>query len=181
MKNACPGITAASFSELKNIRTITTLGLLVTMKIILDFVTIQFSPTMFLSFEFLVGSVVGMLFGPVAGALYGAGGDLLCFLVNPKGPYFIGFTLIAVIGGVINGYLYYKKPITLPRVIVGRTINVLVCQVVLNTLCISILYSKFFWVMLPARLIKNALMLPIEIALLYFVLKKVSSLKQFNK
>lgn len=47
----------------------------------------------------------------------------------------------------------------------------LICNVILNTLCLSILYGKGFMVLLPARLIKNLIMWPIDAMIFYSILK----------
>ncbi len=43
----------------------------------------------------------------------------------------------------------------------------------MNTLWISMLYGKGFFVILPLRVLKNAIMLPIDSCILYFTLTYV--------
>ncbi len=47
---------------------------------------------------------------------------------------------------------------------------------ILNTLWISMLYGKGFFALLPLRVLKNAIMLPIDSAILYFALIYVKKL-----
>lgn len=178
MKTTNTGIAASSLVQMKQLRNIVTVGLLIAIGVIFNFFTITLTPFMRLNFKFLISSIAGMLYGPVAGAMYGGLSDILGYMVAPGGPYFIGFTLIAIINGVLNGYLYYQKEVTWKRVIIGRIIVVFICQVVLNTWCLSLLYSKYFWEIIPVRILKNALLLPLEIILLYPVLKMVHKIQK---
>ena len=178
MRNMEAGLFARSWAEVKKVRTLAVVGMFLALKIVLDFATIQLSASLHLSFEYLAAAVVGMLYGPAAAALYGAAGDILCCWVNPKGPYFIGFTLIAVVGGIVNGCLLYGKKPTLGRVALDRLVNTLLCNVILNTVCIAVLYSRALMVMLPARLVKNAVLFPVETILLYLLLKKIDARKK---
>lgn len=176
MKN--PLQTASrSLAELSSTRTITVLGLLLAISIVLDFLTLQITPFLHISFQYLASSAAAMLFGPVVGGLFGVGSDLVCYLVNPKGPYFIGYTLAALAGGVVNGYILYGYKPTLPRVIASRVTMVVVFQIILNTFFSSILYSKAFWAILPLRAAKNVALLPVEVFLLFILLKKIYELR----
>ena len=47
----------------------------------------------------------------------------------------------------------------------------LIANVLLNTWCLSILYGKAFAVLLPARLVKNAIMCPIDAFIFYHIAK----------
>ena len=59
---------------------------------------------------------------------------------------------------MLYGCFYYKKPITFWRVLLAKFTVMLICNVLLNTLCLSVLYGKGFMVILPARVIKNLIM-----------------------
>jgi len=63
-----------------------------------------------------------------------------------------------MLAGVMYGCMYYKKKLTLPRVLATKFIVMLVCNVFLNTLCLTVLYGQAFMVILPARALKNLIM-----------------------
>ena len=67
-----------------------------------------------------------------------------------------------MLAGVIYGSFYYRKPLSLGRVFAAHLVVSLVCNVLLNTLCLSLLYGKAFMVLLPPRVIKNLIMWPID-------------------
>ena len=69
-----------------------------------------------------------ILFGPLAGALTGALGDILGWAVNPVGPYFPGFTISGFVSGIIYGLFLYKKETTLLRVIAAAALMVLIVE-----------------------------------------------------
>lgn len=171
MKNS--SMTEESLAQLQNVRTLTVVGALVAIKVILDILTIQITPSLHLSFEFLAGGIVCMLYGPVVGMIYGMTGDILCYLINPKGAYFIGFTLVTMVSGWIDGSILYKKKPTIKKVLFVRIINIFVCNMILNTLCLVALYSTGVLAMVPLRIFKNLILLPVEIIVMYLVLNKV--------
>lgn len=72
-----------------------------------------------------------------------------------------------MLAGVIYGSIFYKKPITLARWLAAHFIVSLVCNVILNTWCLSILYGKGFLILLPPRIMKNLIMWPID-SLIFF-------------
>lgn len=48
----------------------------------------------------------GILLGPIPGFLIGVVSDLLCFVIKPGGPLFLGFTLSSGLTGLIAGVMY---------------------------------------------------------------------------
>ena len=167
----------SSSKELKKVRNLVLASLLLAIHLLLDLFTIQILPTLHLSFEFLASSTIGMLFGPSIGALCGGLGDIINYIINPKGAFFPGFTLTAIVNGVIYGIVLYKKEITIKRCIITVTAVKLICDMCLNTYFLSILYNKAFIVLFGARIIKNAVMIPINVALMYIVLGFISKIK----
>ena len=97
--------------------------------------------------------------------------DILKYIVNPTGAFFPGFTLNAVLGGVIYGCSYYRNSITLVRVLATKLVVILICNVLLNTLWLSMLYGQAFAVLLPARLMKNLIMWPVDSMIFYTIAK----------
>lgn len=72
-----------------------------------------------------------------------------------------------MLAAFIYGCFYYKKKLTLWRVLLAKLIVILVVNVVLNTLWLDMLYGKGFLVLLPARAIKNLIMWPIDSIIFY--------------
>lgn len=171
-------LVLCSSKELKSVKNLVIASLLITMKLILDLFTIQLNQALHLSFEFLPFASLSMLFGPVAGAMSGGLSDIINYIINPKGAFFPGFTISAMVSGIIYGIAFYKKEISVKRCIFAEIAIVVIVDILLNTLWLSLLYGKGFFVLLPMRIIKNVVMIPINVAMMYFVLKLVDRIKE---
>lgn len=134
--------------------------------------SIPIGPNVRISFGYLSRAVVGMLFGPAA-AINGALSDILGSIIHPIGPYFPGFTLTGFVGGLIYGYMLYERRPSLSRVLLAKLLIDVACNLLLNTLWLDLLYGKAFWAILPARFFKNLLQYPVDVLLLYPLLKLV--------
>lgn len=180
MKNVVE-VMISSSKELKSVRNLVLASLLITVHLLLDLFTIQLLPTLHISFEFLASATIGMLFGPVVGGMCGGLSDIINYILYPKGAFFPGFTISAIVSGLIYGAMLYKKEITLKRCLVTTTLIILIVDIILNTYWLSILYKNAFLVLFGPRLIKNLVMIPINTILMYIVLKKVKEISvKFN-
>ncbi|GAA0078659.1 folate family ECF transporter S component [Clostridium sp. CTA-5] len=173
-------LVLSSSKELKNVRNLVTAALLITIKLILDLFTIQITPFLHLSFEFLATVTISMLFGPVVGATCGGLSDILNYVINPKGAFFIGFTLSAMISGVIYGSILYKKKITLTRCAIANILSVVFVDILLNTFWLTMVVGKGYYVLLPIRVVKNLIMIPFNVTMIYFILNLVNKIKKEN-
>lgn len=130
--------------------------------------SIEVGPYIKIGFSGIPNRIVEFLFGPVTGCLFGGAMDLLKYALKPTGPFFFGFTFNAMLAGLIYGSVFYKKPVSIKRIMAAEFLVKVIVNCFFNTLWISMLYGKGFFVLLPARLLKNAVMLPIDSAILYF-------------
>ena len=162
-----------SFLELRRARTITTAAMLMAVSCALGAFTLNLGPYLKIGFSNLVNELCCFLFGPVVGAVYGAALDVIKYLIAPSGPFFPGFTLDAAVGGLIYGSILYRRELRFKRVLAAQFLVALICNVLLNTLWISVLYGKAFMALLPARLIKNAVMFPVDAGLFYLIVKRM--------
>lgn len=160
-----------SAKEFKSLRTLTVTALFIAVGVVLDaFVDIQLTPWLRVNFTFLPIAIVGMLFGPAVSMTSGALNDLLSCMLFPKGAYFPGFTLTALLDGLIFGLLLYKKKPSIPRCFVADGIVCLFTHTLLNTVWLTMMMGKGYLALLPVRLGKNAAAWPLESLLLYAVL-----------
>ena len=145
------------------------------------FASISVGPYIKIGFSSIPNRIVDCMFGPVVGCLFGGALDLLKFLVKPDGPFFFGFTFDAMLAGFLYGIILYKKPLKWQRVLAAEFVNKLIVNCGFNTLWISILYGKGFFVLFPARILKNLIMLPIDTVILFFALTLMKQIaKQFG-
>lgn len=159
-----------SARELKNVRVLAATALLIALNLILSKFQFYITPNDRVSLSFLATATVGALFGPVVGMSAGMVCDVLAFLLNPQpAPYFPGFTITAMMGGMIYGLVLYRRDVTTPRAFLAKGLVSLVCNVGLNSIWKYMLYGKALYVLLPAAVIKNLLLFPFESLILVTV------------
>lgn len=159
-----------------------TLGILGALGVVLSLVaSIDLGPYIRIGFSGIPNRIVDFLFGPIVGGIFGGIMDVLKYMVKPNGPFFFGFTLDAILGGVIYGIFLYKKPLKWWRVFIPEVLVKVFINCGLNTLWVSMLYGKGFMALLPARVIKNAIMLPIDTVILFVALGLLLKILRGNR
>lgn len=169
-----------SYRELKSVSTITTSAMFGAVAIVLGMFSINMGNYIRISFSSIPNGIVSYLFGPVVGGLFSGSMDVLKYLLKPTGAFFPGLTLVTVLAGIMYGCMYYRKPVTLKRVLISKLLVMLVCNVILNTMCLSILYGKGVMVLLPARAFKNLVMWPIDSMIFYTMVKALDTMGVFK-
>ncbi len=165
-----------SYLEMKKLRTITVCGLMAAIAVALSyFASIEIGNYIRIGFSGIPNRLVDTLFGPVVGGCFGGALDIIKYLIKPTGVYFPGFTFDAVLGGILYGSFLYKKPLSLPRILLAKLVVIIVCNIFFNTLWISILYGKAFMALLPARVLKNVIMWPVDSLILFLVTRLLHS------
>ena len=102
------------------------------------------------------------------------------YLVRPTGPFFTGFKVSGAPSGLIYGMVLYKQPLTIRRTALANALVMLLVNIGLNTYWLTLLYGDAFLAILPARLIKQAVMFPINVALFYGVAKILGKARLFT-
>ncbi len=163
-----------SLAEFKKLRNVVFCGMMAAIAVVLGYVaTINIGQYIRIGFSGLPNQVVDCLFGPAVGAIFGAALDIIKWFIKPTGDFFPGFTISAALGGIIYGFAFYKKKISLARVFIAHLIVSVFVNVGLNSLWLKILYDQAIMVMLPGRILKNAIMLPIDTFITYAMLRAV--------
>lgn len=163
-----------SLEEFKKVNVVAFCGMMCALAMVLNMVaSISLGPYIRIGFSGLPNQAVAYLFGPAAGGIFGAALDVIKYLIKPDGAFFPGFTISAALGGMIYGVFLYKKKLTLARVCAAQLLVKVFVNVFLNTLWLNMLYGKAFMAILPGRIISNAAMLPIDVAIMYFMLQAV--------
>ncbi|MBE7007794.1 MAG: folate family ECF transporter S component [Ruminococcaceae bacterium] len=148
--------------SIRNVRTLTTLGVLLALEIVLSrFLSIA-AWNIKIGFSFVPVVVAAMLYGPVGAALVAGLGDLLGALLFPIGPYFPGFTFTAVLTGLTFGFLLHKK-CTLPNTLLAVGIVQFVLGLFLNSYWISVLYGSPYGPLLATRVVQSALLSVVQV------------------
>lgn len=134
-----------SAKELTNIYSLTALGMLLALRIILGIFANStmalFSYTVKLSFNILPIAVAAVMFGPIGAGIVGALGDVLSFFINSAGqPFFPGFTLNGLLTGFIFGLFLYKN-VTVKKVIIASVINTVFIEIFLSSIWLYFVYG----------------------------------------
>lgn len=149
---------------------ITLCALLVAMEVILSrFLSIS-TPIVKIGFDFAPMAVAGLLFGPLWGCAVGALADFVGANLFPIGPYFPGFTLVAGLSGLTYGLLLhrgeggqYAARALCVRATLAALIVTIPLQLGLDTVWLSMLMGKGYLALLPSRVLKCAVMIPVQI------------------
>lgn len=151
------------------------MAFLIALEIILTrFCSIQ-TPIVRIGFGFLPVAMMGIMFGPIWAAVGYAVGDILGMLIFPTAAYFPGFTLTAFLTGLVFGLFLHNKEITIKSVLPASLIVIFGMNLILDTLWLSILMGDAFLALMPARILKCAIMLPIQLILIPLVWNKIVS------
>ncbi len=156
-----------SYGELKKVGTITTMAMFGAIGILLGSLTVQIGDFIKIGFSSIANQFVYYLFGPAVGCFYGGALDILKYIIKPTGAFFPGWTLGAMAAGVIYGCFFYKKKITIVRVLAAELTVSVVCNMFLGTLWLDMMYGKGVFALLPMRVVKNLAMLPVNTFLFY--------------
>lgn len=127
------------------------------------------TPILRIGFGFLPVAMTGILYGPIWAGLSYALGDVLGMLLFPSGPYFPGFTLTAFLTGLVYGFILHNKPVTWKRVLMSAFLVCFALNLCLDTYWLYILMNQGVFAILPARLLKFAIMLPVQVLLIQTV------------
>lgn len=164
-----------SYAEFKQVKTLTVVGMLGALSIVLGYFTVAIGDFMKIGFSTVANQVVYYLFGPVLGGFYGAALDILKYWMKPTGAYFPGFTLTAILAGVIYGFFLYKKPINFWRILAAELTVSIICNMLLGTLWLTLMYDRGFLAILPVRVLKNLIQCPINAGVVFMILMAVES------
>lgn len=167
-----------SIKELSLTKHIAICGMMGALSIILSFVaTISIGDYLRIGFSGFPNRIVDFLFGPAVGGIFGGIMDIVKFILKPTGAFFPGYTISAILGGLVYGSILYKRPVTPVRILIAEIIVKVFINIGLNSLWTVMLTGKAFMVIMPARVIKNLVSIVVDTILLTIILKTVEKIK----
>lgn len=145
-------------------RTLVISALLISMAVVLGQFSFMVGPSVRIGFSRIPIIVSGMLLGPLAGGLTGIVHDLINFIMRPAGGFHPGFTLSAMMTGLIPGLIVQLslfsglnrfnkslKTFTVTNVVVSVAAVYLIVTLLMNTYWLSQLIGDSYLVLLPVR------------------------------
>lgn len=161
----------------RNKKIIITAILLATQIVLSRFLSIK-TPILKISFAFVPSILCAIWLGPKWTVLLNVFADIIGATLFPTGAFFIGYTISTAISGLIYGLLLYKNEERkytdkqfFIRLIIAIVLVTCISNIGLNTLWISITTGKAFVVLLGARIVKEIVMIPIQLAVVLFIEK----------
>ncbi|MDT2830106.1 folate family ECF transporter S component [Vagococcus carniphilus] len=163
-------------------RTIALMGVLMALRIILSqFLSIT-TGFVKISFFFIPVVIMAILFGPIIAGSANALCDFIGAMLFPAGGlYFPGFTLTAFLSGIIYSSFYYKKDLTLKRIIIVNIIVTFILSLPLNTLWLYMMQGNAVFAFLPARIISSSIMCVVQIFITFAMVNVSVFQKQIIK
>lgn len=182
-----------SAKSLKDLRTLTTTGMLLALAVAIRSLAIQVTLDLRIVFSFLPICVIALLFGPVVCGMSTFALDLIGFIIDNKSArgYSIELALVVLLSGILYGIFLYKKDIdtvnlkNIISIILARGSVIIICNIILNSYFIYSLYinkdfsiisffgnndlsNAFITWWLP-RVTKNFIQFPVDVILLSVV------------
>lgn len=157
-----------SAKELKNIRSLAIMAMLIALCVIFEkFLVIPIVGNIKqIKLTIIPAAISGMLFGPIAGTIVVAAGDLIANIEMFSPLY----SLSAIVTGLICGCMFYRQPkIGLKRIIVGVSLITVLVYMVMNS-CWVAFYGglKKEWALL-FRILTILVQYPVDIVCVYVV------------
>lgn len=145
-------------------RTLVISALLISMAVVLGQFSFMIGPSVRVGFSRVPIMVSGMLLGPLAGGLTGIVHDLINFILRPAGGFHPGFTLSAMMTGMIPGFIVQlslltgfkkfnksQKAFSVTNVVVSVAAVYVIVTLLMNTYWLSQLIGDSYLVLLPVR------------------------------
>jgi ECF transporter S component (folate family) len=125
-----------------------------------------------ISFAYVPIMLCAILLGPAWSTGMAALGDLIGALLFPKGAFFPGFTLSALLTGLIHGLLLYNTKNNrqfLWRIIASTFLVLVFIHIGLTSLWLMIMYKKAFIAFASPRIIAAVILLPVEVGTIFLL------------
>jgi hypothetical protein len=90
-------------------------------------------------------------------------------MLFPTGPFFFGYTVSAMAGILVYALFFYRKQITVLRIAGARFCVNYFVNVLMGSLWSAMMYGKGYIYYFSKSIVKNTLLLPIEIILMIIV------------
>lgn len=155
-----------SMKNFTNTKTLALMAVTVALKVIASAMYVPVGENLQVGISFLIVAIQATLFGPAAGMILAFITDIISFMLFPNGPFFIGYALTAMLGIFIYSMFFYQKQITLTKIILAKTMTNYLVNVLLGSLWTAMLYSKGYYYYMMKSLVKNTILLPIQILVL---------------
>lgn len=162
-------VTAAA--EIHKVRSLVFAGLTIAMGIVLSLIYIPVGMNLRISAAFLALALGSMIFGPIVGLFAGFAYDIIGFMIFPSNVFFPGYTLSTMLEFFIYGLFLYRRQISILRIFIMKFLVDFIIHVCLGSLWSEMLYGKGYYYFFVNGIVKNIIMLPIEVIMFVTLLQ----------
>ena len=171
----------SSAKELKSVKTLAVCAMMLAVGTMLGYFSIKLDNDKTVGISVIAPQLVSTLYGPVVGGIVGAAGDILDCILNPKGPFFPGYTLNAFLGQMIYGMVLYKKNLSLLRIIVSKVLVAVLVNLPLGSLWSWIFINKGYFAILAGKIVQQGIQIVVLSVLFYMFVSALKNAKVFQK
>lgn len=153
-------------------------GILLALLLVLSrFLSIK-TPLLVISFSFIPVMMSAIILGPKYSAVIAGLGDFIGAILFPFGTYFPGFTVSAILTGLIHGIILFRKPDEeisdvkfILKLILSSSITLGCVNILLSSWWLNIMYGKAYIAVLASRVTAQLIMLPIQVIVIFAIYK----------
>ncbi|MGY3765681.1 folate family ECF transporter S component [Vagococcus vulneris] len=140
------------------------MGILMALQIILSrFASIN-TPFVKIGFTFVAIVLMGMFFNPLVAGFCNMLADFIGITLLPVGGgFFWGFSISAFLTAALYSYFFYKKDMTITRIIIVNLIVGIILHMGLNTLWLYMLQGTSVYAFIPIRFSKEIILIVVQI------------------
>lgn len=126
------------------------------------------TPIIYINFAFVPLMLSGIILGPKYTVFIATISDIIGSLLFPTGSYFFGFTITAFLAGSAYGFILHRQTFKIDKnfiirlVIVSLVVSVIINGVI-NTIWIIFITKGASNIIIPVRIAKELIMVPIMI------------------
>jgi ECF transporter S component (folate family) len=149
-------------AQFANLRMVCVAAMFIALRVILKLCTVSITNSVHVEIDFLADALGSALFGPLMGLACGAITDTINAVCFPVGPYFMPFILQEMLGSFLFGLFFWRRKLTVSRILVAKCADTVLCNMILNSLLLMWLYGGNFAFMTLPRFVKNISFYPVE-------------------
>lgn len=121
-----------------------------------------------IGFSFVPIMLGAIILGPKYSTFIATVSDVIGALLFPTGSYFFGFTITAFFTGLTYGLILYRKEFKIDknfiiRIIISSIIVTSLLNGILNTIWIGMINKGASKIVIPIRILKQLIMVPIKV------------------
>ena len=118
-------------------------------------------------FTFLVVGLNNLVCGPYMALISGFVADILSFFLFQSGPFFPGYTLTAMLTAFVYALFLFRARLSVVRIALCKLLINYGINVLLGSIWRTALYGKGYWFYVGTSFVKNSILLPVEVLILY--------------